>query len=43
MSSPTPSLPVTPELFEALVDECKAAMQVSMPEGQGAINATLPV
>lgn len=29
-----------PKLFNALVDECKAAMEVSMPEGQAAINAT---
>ena len=29
-----------PELFNALVTECKAGMEVSMPEGQAAINAT---
>lgn len=29
-----------PELIEALVDECKAAVEVSVPEGQAAINAT---
>lgn len=31
---------MNPKLLEALVDECKAAVQVSMPEGQAAINAT---